>query len=117
MAEADASETMAALVHGWLAERSEKELVEIFHRVFEARLDGLPSEASERLTIAQVSAAGNAGWDVSLVALDDPDEYPDGWAKDAPLCQYATCNECGWDMVSWAKHALCPVCGEKVYCT
>ena len=37
------------------------------------------------------------------------------WADDAPLCQHG--SHCGQDTISWAKHAVCPVCGGDVYGT
>jgi hypothetical protein len=117
MSQGNDDHEMVLRVRSWLAERSDKELVELFNEVLETRRQGLPSQAEERLIVAQVAPSGPGAWDLLAVAPDDADEYPQGWASDAPLCQYATCPECGWDLVSWAKHALCPVCGEKCYCT
>ena len=56
-------------------------------------------------------------WDLEVVGLHDPEEYPRGFDADAPLCQFGHCSGCGYAVVSWAKHAKCSVRGASVYCT
>lgn len=48
-----------------------------------------------------------------LVGGPSEDEFPD----DSPICQYGTCQECGFAVASWAKRVVCPSCGSSVYCT
>jgi hypothetical protein len=40
------------------------------------------------------------------------------WSKDpgAPICQSGDCPKCQSRVRSWAKDAVCPVCGERVRC-
>jgi hypothetical protein len=55
-------------------------------------------------------------WDVNFIAVHDPQKYGE-WDDAATICQSGNCESCGGRVRSWAKQALCPICGEVVYCT
>ncbi len=39
------------------------------------------------------------------------------WVDDAPLCQEGFCSKCKVGVTSWAKDAICFICGNDVYLT
>jgi hypothetical protein len=54
----------------------------------------------------------------SVAALPDATHYDDVQdLGEQLLCQEGECETCGAPCASWAKHMLCPVCGNAVYGT
>src|SRR4051794_36541935 len=47
-------------------------------------------------------------WSLELICLAPKQE----WVDDAPICQAG--EHCGMSTASWAKEAMCPVCGREV---
>jgi hypothetical protein len=52
-------------------------------------------------------------WQLQMIALHNENEW---WDDHAIICQSGTCG-CGCQVTSWAKRAICPVCGREVYLT
>lgn len=52
-----------------------------------------------------------------FLAKHDPDIYPNCGLYHFDLCQWGNCYTCGIELISYAKNALCPKCGSKVYLT
>ena len=73
--------------------------------------------AHSHFVMAQTSRMTDEERDTVFLALPDPDEYSDDWADDCPICQTGQCIECRSWVRSIAKHAICPICEAKVYCT
>ncbi len=67
--------------------------------------------------MSDTESVENGEWETGYIALHDPQEYPEGWTDNVPICQTGTCRNCGAEIRSWAKHAICPICNYKVYCT
>jgi len=91
-----------------------KDLVEIFYDVVRDRSTGDVADAKGHYIIANV-ATEDGTWTLEVIAREDPERYPSGWAPDVPVCQSGVCEGCGSQVRSWAKHMLCPVCGGKAY--
>lgn len=106
-------------VLAFLAELSNKEFAEFFYEAVRGRLTSDAKEWQGHFILAdseQVSE--DEPWDVDVIALHDPQHYPaSDWGDDAPICQSGTCSLCGHKVRSWAKQAICPICGEIAYCT
>lgn len=49
--------------------------------------------------------------EIELIALHDEAEYPEGWQDNIPPYQGAYC--CEHEVVTWAKHFVCPACGSR----
>lgn len=103
----------------WLAKMSDKEFVEFIYEIIKER-----PPTSEILDEQGHFILGNATfdrddkmWVLDLIGVHDPDQYSNGFEKNVLICQFGECTSCGSEVSSWAKHAKCPVCGEKVYCT
>ncbi|MFN3649552.1 MAG: hypothetical protein ACK47B_08200 [Armatimonadota bacterium] len=100
----------------WLRSLTDKGFAELFYEaVKDRKTDGgyghfVLAEAARRDLI-------EGPWDVDFIGLHDREHYGGEWDDDAPICQSGTCRECGVDVRSWAKEAVCPVCGSKVYGT
>ena len=39
------------------------------------------------------------------------------WVDDAIVSQEGWCGDCNIDILSWSKHAYCPICGQEIYLT
>lgn len=101
-------------VLAWLATQTDKQLVELFSELQRTREWGR-KDLNGRLRLAEVTEGEPAEWQLSLAAVHDPAVYEGGWDDQAGLYQSGGC--CGLRLVSWAKHARCPLCGEKAYLT
>lgn len=55
-------------------------------------------------------------WNVRAIAPHDSSVYPLG-NDGEPFCQYGTCPQCGLEVASHIKNALCPICEADVYLT
>ena len=104
-------------VIAWLNAMSHKQFAEFFYRAVSDRNTSDVAEWDGHFILADAEHVPDEDWDVDMIALHDPDEYDTGWADDSPLCQSGTCPNCGANVRSVAKHALCPVCNSKTYCT
>jgi len=56
-------------------------------------------------------------WRKEAIGYLDKVEYPEGLGPNHGFCQYGICDSCKTEIKSNVKHAICPVCLEKVYCT
>lgn len=101
-----------AQVMTWLSGLTDKQFSEFFYEAVRGRktCDGFG-----HFVLADAALMDGA-WSVDLVALPDPDHYKQ-WADDVPICQSGECRVCKSSTRSWAKHGVCPVCGEQVYGT
>ena len=50
------------------------------------------------------------------VASADSKKYPSA-IFGSPLSQGGTCSGCGSNLISYAKEAICPICGSECYLT
>ncbi len=97
----------------------DKHFAELIHDVVSQRNRTSDTEA-ERGHFVLATATLNIedrSWELETVAAPNPVEYPAPFDGDAPLCQFGTCGDCDHSVVSWAKRAICSVCGKDVYCT
>lgn len=101
----------------WLSSLTDKQFIEFFYEAVSER--GTSEIDGERghLVVANTSKAPNEDRVTVFLALPDPNEYSGEWAYDTPICQTGDCIECGTRVRSIAKHAICPICKAKVYCT
>ncbi len=97
----------------WISGLSEHQFANLFYEAAKAQRATHPDEEEAKFVLADASDEEQ----VAFIGLADDEHYPEGFADDAPLCQFGTCPECEADVLSVAKNALCPICGEKVYCT
>lgn len=57
-------------------------------------------------------------WDVTAKIADaDGLHYGKSWRDDAALLKFGSCSNCGSDLVSWAKQAICSECEQTVSLT
>ncbi|MAK61733.1 MAG: hypothetical protein CMK09_12195 [Ponticaulis sp.] len=94
----------------------EMELLELFHAAMKDRpgnwfigVGNHNQEGEGRI------AASPTGWDVKLLAPHDPADYDGPWEASAPFVREASCLTCQADLISYAKHMKCPVCGSSAY--
>lgn len=97
----------------WLAGLTDKAFAEFFYEAVRGRKT---CDDFGHFVLAD-GIVMDGKWFVDLIAVHDPEEYQGPWADDSPICQESECDVCGSRTRSWAKHALCPVCGTKVYGT
>lgn len=97
----------------FLATLTDKQFVEV---VYEADVQRC-GMAGTRFILAEVSkdkGPADQPWTISFVGLN---RYREPWEDDVPLAQYGKCARCGSGILSWAKHIVCPVCGNAAYGT
>ena len=104
-------------VRVWLSSLTDKQFVEFFYEAVSGRDTSEIEGESGHLVVADTSKLPDEERDTVFLAIPDPDEYSGGWADDSPICQTGQCIECGSWVRSVAKHAICPICHAKVYCT
>lgn len=99
----------------YLRTLADKELAELFYEAIRDR-PSLESPAERRhLVLAEVSRDEEGKWDLEVIS---PADAADGkWAVGVPICQAGTCDGCGLQVRSWAKHMVCSVCGTRAYGT
>ncbi len=96
---------------------TDKRIVELFYEAVKGRRTSDIKEWRGHLVLADWQKVENEHWEVQFVALADKSAYDGPWADDAPISQSGECIECANSVCSWAKHAICPVCGNGVNCT
>lgn len=101
----------------WLASLTDKQFVEVFYEAVSDRDTSEIDGERVHFVMAKTSKMSDEERDSVFLALPDPDEYSGEWADDCAICQTGQCVECRSWVRSVAKHAICPVCGTKVYCT
>jgi hypothetical protein len=101
----------------WLRSLSDKQFVEFFYEVVKDRNTSDIEKWNGHFILSDTECVENEEWETDHIALHDPQECPEGWADDVPICQSGTCSSCGAEVRSWAKHAICSICKNKVYCT
>lgn len=112
----------------WLSELSIKEFVELFYAA--ADKVGVwnyeDDEESERFADSEEHLAlvfvdidkreyRTIHW-LQFIGLPDAEEGARNYSKDVNLIEQGKC-ECGNQVKSWAKRAICPVCRRKVRLT
>jgi hypothetical protein len=97
-----------------LRDLGEREFAELFYDIARARSVRNPEGTARHLVLAD-AARDDGKWVVEVIAGHDPAQYRDGWAPGVPICQSGTCESCGNELRSWAKHMLCPICGATAY--
>ena len=96
----------------WATGLTDKQFVEFVYDVCSRR------KGEENFVLVDSRWLEDEGeWGHQFIGRHSPEAYPGGWDDTAPLCQFGQCSDCGVDIISWAKKALCPVCGEQVHCT
>ena len=102
----------------YLRSLKDKELAEIFYAATRDRLTSDLAEEDGHWVVADVALTEGGKWSLDVIAMPDPTHYRDGeWASDLPVCQSGFCKACGFQLRSWAKHMLCPVCRSNAYGT
>lgn len=104
-------------VVAWLASLTDKQFVDFFYEAVSERDTSEFDGECGHFVIADTSKMPDEKRDTVFLALPDSDEYSGEWADDSPICQTGQCIECGSWVRSIAKHAICPICEAKVYCT
>ena len=102
-----------ARVLEWVAGLTEHQFATFFYEAAASQRAKHAEEEEARFVLADASDEEQ----IAFIGPHDKEHYPDGFADDSPLCQFGTCPECESDVLSVAKNAICPICGEKVYCT
>jgi hypothetical protein len=102
-----------------LTKMSPWELVDLLNEVFD-KTDPYPGEGSNfrKFVLCTVSAYDTENWtDITrdVTASPDRQKYPDG-VHCVPY-EFGTCTCCQSDICSPGKNAICPICGNAVYCT
>jgi len=114
-------------VIAYLKECPGAELSEILRQVFEVRPEAEDEgEAFRYRMVLGMAASENMSavrgetdwgpWQIAVVAGPDPTRYPPGFEGE-PFRQYGECEECGVDLCSHVKQALCPFCAASVHLT
>jgi predicted Zn-ribbon and HTH transcriptional regulator len=96
---------------------TDSQFVEFFYAAVAGRDTSEIEGERGHFVIANTSQMPGEERDTVFLALPDPDEYSLKWADESPICQTGQCVECGSSVRSIAKHAICPICESKVYCT
>jgi hypothetical protein len=104
-------------VIAWLSSMTDKQFIDFFYDAVSGRDTSEMEGERGHLVMANASQFPGEDRDTVFLALPDPDKYPEGWADDSPICQTGQCIECGSPIRCVAKHAVCPICMAKVYCT
>lgn len=104
-------------VLNWLSSLTDKQFVEFFYEAVESRDTSEIKGEQGHFVLADTSQIPGEKRETVFLGLPDPSAYSDKWVDDAPICQTGQCAECQSWIRSIAKRAICPVCGEKVYCT
>ena len=102
----------------YLSALSEKEFVELFYEVVEKSFTTSNKDEEGKFIIAEAYRENFenewAPWQLELIALHSKKHY-NSWVDYAPICQLGDC--CNSKITGWAKHLICPICGEEVYAT
>ena len=102
-----------------LARMTDLDFVETIYKAIEKRTHTSDTKAERGhfvLTNATLDVDEDI-WETDHVGTHDSVHYEAGFVNDAPLCQFGHCGGCNSSLISWAKNAICPVCGASVYCT
>jgi hypothetical protein len=97
---------------------TKSELIEALRRLTPKDLADVVLDAT-----AQMDPHGEPSPMRWVIGVADPEDHhvsivcrpEEKWADDSPLCQFG--EHAGLETVSWAKNAICPVCGNDVYGT
>ena len=93
---------------------SDKQFAEFFYQAVRDRNTSDLEAWAGHLVLANAEKVDDEPWSLDLLALP---ENRESWSDDADICQSGACATCSAEVRSWAKQALCPVCGARVYCT
>lgn len=106
-------------VIAWLSGMSHKQFAEFFYDAVAKRITSDFKEEEGHFVLADTSQFPCEGRETDFIALPDTAKYDHDWvwADDSPICQSGDCLGCGSVVRSIAKHAICPLCYEEVYCT
>lgn len=101
---------------------TDKQLAELFYEATEGRHPFEEEKEYHQAHFVMGTASRMLGdndqwenWELSVICLHEPAQYPNGWHDDSPLVQFGKC--CQHETSSYAKHAICAICKEKVYGT
>jgi len=103
-------------VISWLLEMADKQFVEFFYEAVADRDTSEIEGENGHFVIAETSMIPGEQRNTVFLALPDPTEYIT-WSEESPICQTGQCPECEAWVRSIAKHAICPLCNARVYCT
>ncbi|MEX1040993.1 MAG: hypothetical protein WDZ51_10200 [Pirellulaceae bacterium] len=101
----------------WLSQMTDKQFVEFFYEAVAGRDTSEIEGEQGHLVIADTSQLQGQQRETAFLAVPDPEMYSGEWADDSPICQTGQCVACGAKVQCIAKHAICPICAETVYCT
>jgi hypothetical protein len=110
-------DSMRGKVIEWLGSLTDKDFAEVFYEATASRTTSDSPGCGGHFVLADTEKVNDGEWETDLIALHDPEAYPEGMVSDAPICQSGICSACKSGVRCWAKGAICPVCGEKVGCS
>ena len=96
---------------------TDKQFVEFFYEAVAERDTSEIEGEHGHFVVANTSKLPDEERNTVFLALPDAGKYSGAWADDCTICQTGQCIECGSWVRSVAKHAICPICEAKVYCT
>lgn len=116
-----------------LLQLNDRELVEILNETFSLRAKTGGGERSyiSKFVVGKVvifkeqhepgsgpqrrKASDNREFSFDLLSSFDQEWYPEGSIGYDDICQEGWC--CGFEVSSYVKHSICPICGGKVFGT
>lgn len=93
----------------WLSTLSNKEFAEFFYSAVAERRTSDIKDWQGHFVLADAQKVQSEPWAIDFIAIPEGKE---SWSADAPICQSGGCGTCGALIRSWAKNAVCPICGS-----
>lgn len=100
----------------YLRALSHCDLTKLIYEIGAAKTQRQKRRERSHLVIGEATSESEGGWVVDLFALNDPAYPREAQLEGGDMCQLTECY-CGSRLRSYAKHMVCPVCGEAVYGT
>jgi hypothetical protein len=96
-----------------------KEFVELFYELSRDRhiYSGEEEYIRARLVLGNATSDldNHDRWSPWKLEILCPSRSGESWPDDSSICQAG--EHCGHETMSWAKNAVCPICGGEVYGT
>ncbi|RPJ53840.1 MAG: hypothetical protein EHM23_30140 [Acidobacteria bacterium] len=99
-------------VLSWTSGLTDKEFAEFFYNAVKNR--NTAEIGAGHFVLGDTWKLPEEPWSVDLIAMPRAGRHE--CAEDI-ICETGTCTECGSRVRSWAKNAICPVCGTDVRCS
>jgi hypothetical protein len=95
----------------WISNLSDKQFADFFYKATLKR--NTADSGKGHFVLADAWKLPEEPWLVDFIALPSAHEI----SHESMICQSGECNSCGSKLRSWAKKAICPVCGKEINCT